>query len=179
MALAQLEDDRAHYLETCSAKFAATVWRHLAANVGSRNLPPAEAVHVIEAFAKDCREEGWSEYTLDRAAIAWRRSSERFMPTFGQLRACVKEARQKGGPSQYREMNEMLNKLIGSQATKTIPAEQKNDLEDRKAHVAKLLKDKARGFSVKLDGSHRTWLPIDDRLLKSIQENIERMEAVA
>ena len=175
MALRQLRDDEDHYRGTVSPTYAASAWRHLAANVGSRNLPPAEAVHVIEAFAQDCRDEGWSEYTLDRAVIAWRRSSERFMPTFGQLRACVNDARQKGGPTQYREMLEMLEKRCGK--AKPIEGPIGMSRDELLARINHMKIERSQGYKIKPGGAQSDWHILDEKLLGALESKLKNMES--
>lgn len=175
MALSALRADENHYLGTVSHEQAMRAWRELAANVGTRNQPIAEQAHVIKSFAQDCVEERWSEYTLGRAVIAWRRSNERFMPTFGQLRACVQEAGQKGGPRHYAELLESLKKRAG---VAKLPKELPNASRDEKRKLFEKLKaDKARGYAVRSDGRQRPWLPIDEQTLATLSRFFEGASA--
>ena len=181
VALLSLTKDEAHYTSPVSKVHAARVWRQLAANVGTRNQDVAEQAYVIKAFVVDCIEEGWSEYTLDRAAVAWRRSNERFMPTFGQLRACVKEAGQKGGPSQFREMHDML---ITHSSHKTEVAKDKSgadgmDLQELQAFILRLEKGKASGSYVGPSGKTFRFMPTDAMMLAVLKTRLARLKEVA
>jgi len=152
------------------------IWRQMAVDVGSRNQPDWEKAQAIKNFIQEVHDSGWPEYTLIRAFKAHRRKGTGFMPTHGQLHAAMTEAGQIGGTRHYEELMGQLQKICGQAKRRDIEPP-KNTIEERRAHIEKLKADKARGFSIKSDGGHRAWLPIDDRLLKNLERNLEKMEA--
>ena len=147
----------------------------MAADIGTRNQPPAEQAMAIKNFSTDCVEESWSEYTLDRAVVAWRRSPERFVPTFGQLKECVRVAGQAGGPTHFREMRHALAKLAGM--TKPKEAEKPAMSEDEIiASIANMEREKAANMVYRENREPRFWGRFDEMLLKGMRDKLAAMQ---
>ena len=188
-ALKALEADQSYYSTPCRdlplvsvnppLSYAAKAWLGMTVNHGVKNQMDGERKKVVKDFVSDVHGVGWSAYTLDRAIVAWRRLGNEFMPTQGQLNNARTEAKQESALKVYDELRKDILKLSGATPKpKELPSQDKNNLEDRKAHLAKLKADEARGYAIKGDGKKRPWIGhIDGLMMKNIEEGIARMES--
>lgn len=168
--------DEAHYLGVVDPDFTINAWRKLAAIVGTRNQYQSEQVYVIEAFVEDCIEERWSEFTLSRAIVAWRRSSERFMPTFGQLRACLQANGQMGGPRYYSRVLQILEKLARNSGYLVLE-NSPDEIIQIEATVSKMKAERKKGRKQKPCGRSSHWNRADELFLKGLEDKLAAANA--
>lgn len=191
-ALAALEADADYYHTPCRAlpmidigdglppiTYAAKVWRGMSSVHGVANKPLAEQAHVIEVFVQDVHAVGWSQYTLDRAVVAWRRKGERFIPTQGQLALALGEANGISAQKVYRDMHAQMSAAAGEapNPNKKTHEPPKMSRDELVMAIARKKADKARGYSIAREtGKKRPWIRhLDEPVLASLERKLEAL----
>lgn len=103
-----LKADEDYFIGGLTKDDGAVAWRTMLATMGIRNMSDGEKAYAATAFGEDVEAAGYSAFELHEAVAVWRRSAERFMPTFGQMHAKAVEARAETG----RQRLEMLRHAV-------------------------------------------------------------------
>lgn len=177
-----LKADQDYYTAVASEADCIASYRKLAAVMGSRKMPAAEQAYVYSTFATDVVTAGWSLSQLDRACGAWRASSERFMPTFGQLKAVADEARVYAGPFWLGQLTKVSEPPVAYAPPAKIPKPKPKPLvtaDELKARIARMEREKASNSVPRNSGGSTPWGRFDEIMLSGARARLDELKAEA
>ena len=179
-----LTADESYYLDDANERQAAECWRKMAAIHGDRNRPEAETAYVTAAFIDDAVNAGVDASWLDRAGAAWRLSGERFMPTFGQLFACAKEAKVTSGHVHLRQLRNLIDppEIVANLECVTPepkPEPQGMDLEQTLAAIKKMEAERDTNCISRVGKPDREWGVFDEKALNALYARRDSFQAEA